>query len=122
MAKLQSLRADALQEGPVSTGITRHMAFTGEGFQMMRARSSPGRQSGWHHHGDYEVYGFLVSGGARFESEFGKGNAIDLQPGDFFHIPPHTVHREVNPSTDTENELIIFLRGSGQSVFNVEEH
>ena len=57
MAKIRALKKDALTEAPGSPGITRHLAFRGEGFMVVRSRVDPGVISGWHHHGDYDIYG-----------------------------------------------------------------
>jgi quercetin dioxygenase-like cupin family protein len=119
MSKLQALYSDALPESAATPGITRYLAFEGEGYRILRSRTDPGVISGWHHHGDYEVYGFVVSGSGRFEDD--QGGAVSLGPGDFVHVPPHTVHREINPSTDKGNEMILFLRGTGTMVFNLED-
>jgi quercetin dioxygenase-like cupin family protein len=120
MPKIQGLKADALSETPSTPGITRHLAFKGEDHMVVRARSKPGAISGWHHHGDYDVYGYVVSGSARFESKAEHEDAVSLGQGDFFHVPPHTVHREINPSSE-EGEIIMFLRGTGQLVFNLDD-
>ena len=121
MSKIQALPKNALSDIPSSPGITRHIAFRGEGYLIVRARSEPGTTSGWHHHGDYDVYGYLVSGSGRFESNTAEDNAISLSPGDFFHVPNHTVHREINPSSDEPNEFVLFLRGTGPMVFNLDD-
>lgn len=120
MSKIQALQADALSETPASPGITRHLAFQDDGSKVLRAQTEPGTTSGWHHHGDYEVYGYVVSGKARFENGSEEKNAISLDQGDFFHVPPHTVHREINPSPDEENDVILFLHGTGPLVVNVD--
>jgi quercetin dioxygenase-like cupin family protein len=57
MAKIRGLKKDALREAPGSPDITRHLAFRGEGFMVVRLRVDPGVVSGWHHHGDYDIYG-----------------------------------------------------------------
>ncbi len=120
MAKIQGLAKDALSGAPGSQGITRHMAFRGEGFLIVRSRVDLGVVSGWHHHGDYDVYGYMVSGVARFEGGPGGGHAISVGPGDFFHVPARSVHRDVNPSTIEGQEVILFLRGTGPTVVNVD--
>jgi quercetin dioxygenase-like cupin family protein len=120
MAKIRALHKDALSEAPGSPGITRHLAFRGEGFMVVRSRVDPGVVSGWHHHGDYDIYGYVVSGSARFESGPGGRDAISVDPGDFFCVPARTVHRDVNPSATEGQEVILFLRGSGPMVVNVE--
>lgn len=79
MSKIQALRSDMLSETPTSPGIVRHLAFKGEGFLVARSRSNPGTVSGWHHHGEYDVYGYLVSGSARLESDRGE-EIISLSP------------------------------------------
>lgn len=121
MSKIQVLPKTALTETPSSPGISRHLAFKGKDYLVVRARSEPGVTSGWHHHGEYDVYGYLVSGSARFESSDGKADAVSLSPGDFIHVPHHTVHREINPSSDEANEFVLFLRGTGPMVFNLDD-
>ena len=120
MAKIRGLKKDILSEGPGSPGISRHLAFRGEDFLVVRSRVDPGVVSGWHHHGDYDVYGYVVSGSARFENGPGGRDAISVGPGDFFNVPARMVHRDVNPSGTEGQEVILFLRGSGPMVVNVE--
>ncbi|HEY6101665.1 MAG TPA: cupin domain-containing protein [bacterium] len=120
MAKIQGLGKDVLPGAPGSPGITRHMAFQGEGFLVVRSRADPGVLSGWHHHGDHDVYGYMVSGVARFEGGPGGRDAVSVGPGDFFYVPARTVHRDVNPSATEGQEVILFLRGGGPMVVNVD--
>jgi uncharacterized RmlC-like cupin family protein len=120
MSKIQALQADALSETPATPGITRHLAFQDDGSKVLRAQTEPGTTSGWHHHGDYEVYGYVVSGNVRFENGSEEKNAISLDPGDFFHVPHHTIHREINPSPSAGNDVILFLHGTGPLVVNVD--
>jgi uncharacterized RmlC-like cupin family protein len=96
------------------------MAFQGEGFLVVRSRVDPGVLSGWHHHGDYDVYGYVVAGVARFEGGPGGRDAVSVGPGDFFHVPARTVHRDVNPSQREGQEVILFLKGAGPMVVNVD--
>lgn len=120
MSKIQALKSDTLTESPSSPGITRHMAFKGDENMVLRSQTDPGTASGWHHHGDYDVYGYVVSGTARFENGSEEKETISVKSGDFFHVPPHTVHREINPSPNEMNDVILFLRGTGQMVVNVD--
>lgn len=121
MPTIQVLKAGSLSQATSNPGFTRHIAFKGDGYLVVRARGEPGSISGWHHHGDYDVYGYLVSGSARFESNTGKEDSVSLRKGDFFHVPPHTVHRESNPSSKEGNEFILFLRGTGPMVFDMDD-
>ncbi len=120
MAEIRGLEKEALSEAPGSSGITRHLAFRGEDFLVVRSRVDASVVSGWHHHGDYDVYGYTVSGSARFEHGPGGRDATSIEPGDFFHVPARTVHRDVNPPGTKSQEVILFLRGSGPMVVNVE--
>jgi quercetin dioxygenase-like cupin family protein len=120
MAKIGGLEKDTLTEAPGSPGITRHLAFSGEDFMVVRSRVAPGVVSGWHRHGDYDVYGYIVSGAALFENGPGGEEAVSVGPGDFFHVPPRAVHRDVNPSGTEGQEVILFLRGNGPMVVNVD--
>lgn len=120
MSKIESMKNNNLKESPSTPGITRYLAFKDEMHRVLRAQSEPGVTSGWHHHGDYEVYGYVASGSARFESGPGGKESVSLETGDFFHVPPHTVHREINPSSKEKNEVILFLHGTGELVVNVE--
>jgi quercetin dioxygenase-like cupin family protein len=120
MSKLQMLKADSLSETLASPGIVRHLAFKDEGTRVLRAQSEPDTVSGWHHHGDYEVYGYVVSGTARFENGSEEKGTISVGPGEFFHVPSHTIHREINPSSTEDNDVILFLHGEGELVFNVD--
>lgn len=117
MPKIRALPKDALSKAPSTSGLTRHFAFKGEEFLVVRSHGDPGISSDWHHHGDYDVYGYVVSGTVRFEN----GNyAINVDPGDFFHVPAHTIHRDVNPSPDEGQEMVLFMQGSGPMVVNVD--
>ncbi len=120
MAKIEGLKKDSLPEAPGSPDISRHLAFKGEGFLVVHARTNPGAVSGWHHHGDYDVYGCVVSGAVSFEHGPDGKDATSVGKGDFFRVPARTVHRDVNPSGSEGQEVILFLQGSGPMVVNVE--
>ena len=120
MSELQAIESNTLSEAPSTPGVTRNFAFKGDGYRVVRSRTEPGAVSGWHHHGDYDVYGYIVSGTARFEKSRNGEDAISVGPGDFFHVPSHTVHRDVNPSPEEGQEMILFLHGTGDMVVNVD--
>ncbi len=119
-SNITALSKNALSPGRSTPGITRHLAFKGEGYQVVRSRVAPGVASGWHHHGDYDVYGYIVSGTVRFENGPGGKDAVNVGPGDFFHVPAHRVHRDVNPSASEGQEVLLFLQGHGPMVVNVD--
>ena len=120
MEKVEAVRRDDLHEAPSSPGIARQFAFQGEGFKVLRSIVEPGVVSGWHHHGHYHVFGYMVSGTARFDSGPGGLDATLVAAGEFFHVPPQTIHRDVNPSETEPQEVLLFLQGSGPMVVNVD--
>jgi quercetin dioxygenase-like cupin family protein len=121
MSKVQVLSNDALPEAPSSPGLTRHRAFEDDGLKVLHSCAEPGTVSGWHNHGDYEVYGYVVSGTARLETGPGGRDSFSADAGDFFTVPPHTVHRELNSSDTDDLEVLLVLRGTGPTVYNVED-
>ena len=106
MSKIEARRDGALPEAPATPGITRWKAFDGEGYLIVRSKAEPGAVTAWHHHGDYEVYGFIVAGAELFEYGPGGQDSTLVEAGDFFHIPPQTVHRDVNPSPENWQEAV----------------
>jgi len=121
MTKPHVVGKDALTEAPVTTsGITRHVAFQGKDFRVSRSLVAPGIVSGWHHHGTYDQYGYMVSGVARLEYGPGGHDAITIGTGDFWHTPANSIHRDVNPAATEGQVAIIFYRGTGPMVVNVE--
>ena len=120
MLQIQAIKSGSLEQGPETPGITRNFAFDAEDCRVIRARSEPGTVSGWHHHGDYDVYGYIASGLAEFEGGPDGKEKISLETGDFFLVPAHTIHREINPSNDERNDVILFLKGTGPVVVNVD--
>ena len=56
-----------------------------------------------------------MKGAFRVETAAG---VVQGDPGDFVHVPAHTVHRETNP-TDEPAEVVLVRRGTGPVV--VEE-
>lgn len=110
----------ALRPAPMPTpGIVREVAFDLERAMMVRARVAPRVVSGWHHHGDRDVFGFLVKGRARFEFGPGGKDTAEVEEGGFFHVPRGLVHRDVN-ATDEPQEFALCFAGTGPLVVNVD--
>lgn len=119
MEALKLVAGGELAEADGTPGMVRAQAFSGDGFWTGTVRVAPGTASGWHHHGDYETYAYIVEGLARFEFGPSGGAEVEGGPGDFVHIPAHSVHRETNPGT-SESTVVLFRVGSGAPVFNVD--
>ena len=113
---VSKVAADALVPGHSTPGMTREEALVVGDLWSGRVRTEPGATSGWHHHGDHDTVAYVVSGAFRVETRDG---VVQGDPGDFVHVPAHTVHRESNP-TDATAEVVLVRRGSGPLVVNVD--
>ena len=78
--------------------------------------TEPGATSGWHTHGDHDTVAYVVRGAFRVETAAG---VVQGDPGDFVHVPAHTVHRETNP-TDEQAEVVLVRRGTGPVVVEAD--
>jgi uncharacterized RmlC-like cupin family protein len=105
---------NALAAGEATAGIVREVAFTTDRALLVRARVEGGMASGWHHHGEREVLGHLVSGRARFDFGADGEESVEVVEGGFFHVPAGLVHRDVNPA-DEPQECVLAFVGSGRS-------
>ncbi len=118
MSAIEAIRIDEMKRGGITEGITRDVAFEKGDVLFPRSRIAGGNKSGWHHHGEKEVYGFVLAGRLLFDfGEGGKGH-IETKAGDFFHIPVGLVHRDENPDREEALIINIFL-GKGPQVVNV---
>ncbi len=117
--KIRIVSHTALASGPATAGMLRSQAFATDDLWMGEVRTRPGAVSGWHHHGEYTTYGYVIAGQIRFQFGAGGNEHIDAGPGDFFVVPPHTTHIEGNPASE-EQVLVAVRVGTGPSVINVE--
>jgi len=116
MAEIRRVAADELTPGQQTPGMNREAAIVLEDVWSGRVVTEPGATSGWHHHGDHDTVAYVVRGEFRVETAHG---VVENHPGDFVHIPAHTVHRESNPSSD-QAEVVLVRRGTGPVVVNVD--
>ena len=120
MPRIDVVRGTDLRKGESTPRILREKAFESANVLVSRTRLDPGAVSGWHHHGTHDLHGFLVSGRLRLEYGPKGTEAAALNPGDFFHIPPGLVHRDVNPDRGQGLVVVNILVGSGVPVVNVD--
>lgn len=113
---MRKVAAGQLTPGQPTPGMIRDEAIVLEGLWSGRVRTAPGATSGWHHHGNHDSVLYVVAGGIRLETSAG---VVEGEPGDFLHVPAHTVHRESNPSAET-GEVVLVRRGTGPVVINVD--
>ena len=108
--------AGELTPGHPTPGMERLAAVVLPDVWSGIARTDPGVVSGWHHHGSHDTVAYVVRGVFQVETASG---VVRGEPGDFVHVPAHTVHRESNP-TDTRAEVVLVRRGTGEVVVNVD--
>src|SRR3989475_3474573 len=120
MPGIDVVRGTGLKEGQLTPGILREQAFESSNVLVSRTRLDPSAVSGWHHHGTHDLYGFLLSGRLRLEYGTTGSEAVTVRPGDFIHIPPGLVHRDVNPDRARGLIVVNILVGRGVRVVNVD--
>jgi uncharacterized RmlC-like cupin family protein len=117
--RVSAISEDGLTAGAATPGVVREVAFDGERATLMRARAEGRAATGWHHHGDRDVLGYVVRGRARFEFGPGGRESTEVEEGGFFHVPARLVHRDVNPSEQPQ-EIVLTVVGEGPLVVNVD--
>jgi uncharacterized RmlC-like cupin family protein len=121
--RLRVFPSDARREaeGPGTPGMHRLQALAEDGAWLGTVKTEPNTLSGWHHHGDYETYIYVLSGAARFDSwADGAIERHDAGPGSFVNIPRGMVHREGSASP-TGLEAVLVRIGRGQVVFPIDD-
>ena len=98
-------------------GMARSRAFETPTLWAGQVETSPGAVSGWHHHDRNDTCLYVVSGVLRLEFE-GHDGHVDARAGDFVHVPPYTVHRESNPTSEV-SVAVIARAGGGVPTVNV---
>jgi uncharacterized RmlC-like cupin family protein len=117
--RISAVSPDGLNAAAPTPGVVREIAFDTSRATLVRARAEGGAASGWHHHGDRDVLGYVVRGRARFEFGPGGEEATEVEEGGFFHVPTGLIHRDVNP-LDSPQEIILTVVGEGPLVVIVD--
>lgn len=119
MPGIEVVRESDLKPGDPTPGIVRRKAFDGGGALVAQSRISAGVVSGWHHHGNRTVFGYLVSGRLRFDFGLGGKDSIEVRAGEYFRIPLMAIHRDVNPSLKEDAFVVNVFVGEGPTLVNV---
>ena len=120
MKQIDVVRRSDLKAGDSTQGILRKKAFDVSGVTLAQTHVPGKAASGWHHHGERDLYGFVVAG--RLHLEYGPegGLVADVGAGDFFHVPPRLIHRDVNPNQDEAAVIVNITVGEGPPLINVD--
>jgi uncharacterized RmlC-like cupin family protein len=113
---VRKVSSDQLVPGHGTPGVLREEAIVLDDVWSGRVRTEAGVTSGWHHHGNHDTIVYVATGALVVDT---ADASVEAAPGDFVHIPAHTVHREGNP-TDATAEVIVVRRGTGPLVTNVD--
>lgn len=105
-----------LEAATPTPGLARWVADESDTHWMGHVRTEPNTMSGWHHHGEHTTLGYILNGVARLEFGPGGTESVNVGKGDYFVVPPGTIHREGNP-TDEHGEAVIVRYGQGPPVF-----
>lgn len=111
--------AERTKETVQTAGMTREAAIATERLWAGYVRTAPSMASGWHHHGDHETSIYVLKGRARIEFGPAGASSVDAREGDFIHVPPHAVHRELNPTSE-EGVIVVVRGGAGAPTVNVD--
>ena len=91
--------------------VTRLTPFPDSPVQQVRGHATGAVESSWHHHGDNHVFGYVVAGEGYVQWGTGPGERALVGTGEWFHLSPGVVHRDVNPS-DADQHYLLWLVGS----------
>jgi uncharacterized RmlC-like cupin family protein len=119
VSEIDVIREADLKPGDPTPGIIRRKAIDVPGVLVAQTRVAARVVSGWHHHGNRAVFGFLVSGRLRFDYGPGGRNSIEVHPGEYFRIAPRVIHRDVNPHPSEELVVVNVFVGDGPTLVNV---
>jgi quercetin dioxygenase-like cupin family protein len=109
---------DLVRPEQQTSGMLREEAFATENLWIGVVRAEPRQLTGWHHHGEWDTYAYVLSGALRLESGPGGAHVQEAVKGHFLFIPKHAVHRE--GSGGPGFEAVAIRVGTGPILFNVE--
>lgn len=107
---------DDLQPATPTPGLARNVADESDTHWVGHVTAEPDTMSGWHHHGAHTTIGYVVDGTVRLEFGPSGKEDVTITSGDYFVVPPGTIHREGNP-TDREAHALVFRYGDGPPVY-----
>jgi uncharacterized RmlC-like cupin family protein len=79
-------------------------------------QNEAGDASGWHHHGANATYVYVIRGSVRTHFGAGGAESIEAKAGDFFIVPPHTIHRETSSQHSDVEAFIVRMGGEPEHV------
>jgi uncharacterized RmlC-like cupin family protein len=109
---------DLVRPDQQTIGMLREEAYSTETLWIGVVRAEPEQLTGWHHHGEWDTYAYVLSGTLSLESGPAGADSDEAKACDFLFIPKRAVHRE--GSGGPGFEAIAIRIGTGPILFNVE--
>ena len=100
-------------------GMERRQQFEREGRWASWIRIESGNVTGWHHHAANDTYVYVSRGSATIEFGPGGAESVVAGAGDFFHVPPGTIHRETI-GTDVDFDGFVLRIGTAPERVDVD--
>lgn len=110
---------DTVDADESTPGVARKTIAQTDRAVMIESHIAAGTTSGWHHHGDRAVFGYVVEGSGHVEYGPSGDQRLEASAGDYFSIAPGVVHRDVTPDEGDAVVLVCFV-GTGPVVVNVD--
>ena len=79
----------------------------------------PGAQTGIHHHGSQETIVYVLEGESIVQWGERGEHRLSVRAGDFLHVPPQLIHREINSSKDAPFRWVVVRSSSEPIVVNL---
>jgi uncharacterized RmlC-like cupin family protein len=113
------IKAGEGEAAPPTPGMERRTLFERPDAWAGWIRTDRGVAGGWHHHGGYDSYIYILGGSLTIE--FGPGGAerVEAEAGDFIFNPARLIHRETT-SQEGDVEAFVVRVGDGPQVINVD--
>jgi uncharacterized RmlC-like cupin family protein len=99
-------------------GASGEEVFHDPGAWIGALELAPGTASGWHHHGVWDSYAYVIDGVLRWEYGPGGRESIEVGAGDVGRMPARLVHRDVSAGT-APLRLVLFRTGQGELTVDV---
>ena len=72
--------------------------------------------SGWHHHAANDTYVYVIRGSVTIEFGPDGGQRVEAHAGDFFLVPPQTIHREMTGPDADLDAFVVRVGGEPERV------
>ena len=101
---------------PAMSGTERRQQFERDGRWADWIGNDAGDVSDWHHHAGNDTYVYISRGSVTVEFGPGGRESAVARAGDFFIVPPQTIHREITGDDSDLEAFVIRIGGEPEHV------